>query len=679
MNKSIVGAWSTTSLEPNGIQTPQQAEKQKLSGNEQSKKRNSDEEPSNKQRKANTMVNRSPPTHISLALEPPKKKRKTNTVVDRSPPTHISLADLGGVHSIIDEVTDLIYPPILYPQRCIATKSQPPRGILFHGPPGCGKTLIANAFAAELGLPFIALSATSIVSGTSGESEKTLREYFEEAKKLAPCLILIDEIDAITPKRENAQGAMDRRIVAQLLTCMDDLSLEKTGGKVVIVMATTNHPDSLDPALRRGGRFSKEIHMGLPSEAAREMILRKLTRNIPIDGNLDFQQLAKQTPGFAGADLQVLVSTAGATAMKRVDDTRVSVPSIAMDLDPDMKAILRGRALIQYAHSTDPSDLPTDTLTPSDFTLSLPKIQPSSKREGFATIPEETFSSVGALKSIRSVLQTKIVAPILHPEKDARFGVSAPTGILLWGPPGCGKTLLAKAVAGESRTSFIAINGAELLNKYLGESEKAVREVFARARNAVPSLIFFDELDALAPNRDNGDGETSARVVDALLTELAGLRERKGIYVLAATNRPDSIDPAMLRAGRLEARLYVGLPGPEERVEILHTLLRNLKARAPKALGEGAEGLLGDEDRYFEGIAEVAKSCEGFSGADLKLLLEEAVCVAKGKDDGNGVMISDFWAVKETVCASVEDEERVKYEKLRKRRKFGAMTCTRRL
>lgn len=627
MNRSLVQGWSKPSVPKKDAQLPLNGELEASS-----------EAPVSKKRRAEG--------------EAPAKKRRAAPEIDRSPPTHVTLADLGGVDSIIQQLEDLIVLPLLQPSIYSTSKIQPPRGILLHGPPGCGKTMIANAFGAELGVSFIALSAPSIVSGMSGESEKALRDHFEEAKKMAPCLVFIDEIDAITPKRESAQREMEKRIVAQLLTCMDDLALEKTGGKAVIVLAATNRPDSLDPALRRGGRFDKEINLGVPNEAVREQILRALTREMHISADLDFPHLAKLTPGFVGADLNDLVSTAGAAAIKRLLDTFKTQAATVMEVDTNdlpptiSPKVLELRRLIKLAKEP-PGDntINTISLTHTDFLTALPKIQPSSKREGFATIPDTTWADIGALLSIREELLTAIVEPIRHPEKYRRVGITAPTGVLLWGPPGCGKTLLAKAVANESRANFISIKGPELLNKYIGESERAVRQVFVRARSSIPCVIFFDELDALVPKRDDALSESSARVVNTLLTELDGLSSREGIYVIAATNRPDIIDPAMLRPGRLETLIFVDLPTAPERVEIMQTLTRNLAIP------------------WGEGVADVAKSCEGFSGADLEGLVRRAGYVAIKRDDEGGVRVEDFVVARGSVRASVGDVR--KYQKLK--------------
>ena len=576
-----------------------------------------------------------------VSREPVAKRRKATIEVDRSPPTHISLADLGGVDAVIQQLEQLIVLPLLQPDIYTLSKIQPPRGILLHGPPGCGKTMIANAFAAEIGVPFIALSAPSIVSGMSGESEKALRDHFAEAKKMAPCLVFIDEIDSICPKRESVQREMEKRIVAQLLTCMDDLS-----GKAVIVLAATNRPDSLDAALRRGGRFDKEINLGVPSEAVREQILKALTRQMMLSTDLNFCQLAKLTPGFVGADLSDLVSTAGSAAIKRFLDT-LKATTTEMEIDGEPAAIspqvLELRRLIKRTKGTQPTDSGPIAITERDFLAALPKIQPSSKREGFATIPDTTWADIGALRPVREELLTAIVEPIRSPEKYHRVGITAPTGVLLWGPPGCGKTLLAKAVANESRANFISIKGPELLNKYVGESERAVRQVFVRARSSIPCVIFFDELDALVPKRDDALSESSARVVNTLLTELDGLSSRQGIYVIAATNRPDIIDPAMLRPGRLETLLFVDLPEALERVEILQTISRNISLP------------------YTDAIADVARGCEGFSGADLESLLRQAGYAAIRRNDS--IKLEDIITARDKVRPSVTD--RKKYDRLK--------------
>jgi ribosome biogenesis ATPase len=584
--------------------------------------------------------------------------------VDRTPPTDISLENLGGVDNVIEELNELVAMPMLYPDTYIRTGIQPPRGVLLHGPPGCGKTMIANAFAAEIGVSFIPLSAPSLVAGMSGESEKKIRDIFEEAKRMAPCLVFIDEIDVIMGKRESAQREMEKRIVAQMLTCMDEMALEKTGGKPVIIIAATNRPDSLDPALRRAGRFNKEINLGVPNELAREKILRALTQKLTLPGDFAFRSLAKLTPGFVGADLNDVVSVAGTEAMKRMMAVLKQRTATAMDLDtlssdvtlPPSLLILR--SLVSHAGEFSPDG--DFSITYQDFLTAIPKVQPSAKREGFATIPDTTWSHIGALHEVREQLEMAIVEPIKRPESFARVGITAPTGVLLWGPPGCGKTLLAKAVANESKANFISIKGPELLNKYVGESERAVRQVFERARSSVPCILFFDELDALVPKREDSLSEASSKVVNTLLTELDGLSNRAGIYVIAATNRPDMIDPAMLRPGRLGTSVLVDLPTPDERVEILKALYK-------KALPAAAQS-------EVDGLESVARDvrCTGYSGADLGNLHQAAAVAALKREMANGpgseelrIQGGDWEVALGKVRASVKDVG--KYRRLKER------------
>ncbi|KAK0493291.1 P-loop containing nucleoside triphosphate hydrolase protein [Armillaria luteobubalina] len=529
---------------------------------------------------------------------------------DYSSPT-ARLSDLGGVEACVEKMLEMVAMPLCHPEVYLHTGVQPPRGVLLHGPPGCGKTLLANAMAGELGVPFINISAPSIVSGMSGESEKTLRDAFEEAKRVAPCILFIDEIDAITPKRESAQREMERRIVAQFLTCMDDMSWEKNDNKPVIVMGATNRPDSLDAALRRAGRFDHEISMGVPDDEARERILRVLSVKLRIEGDFNFAALAKATPGYVGADLSALTAAAGIIAVKRIFK-QLSEGTLQLPTEPDLSMQVDEPQIAAEASSSSlrpapiitaiasslsfPTSSPhsiahflnahPDPLTPvqlaplcitsADFTVALTQVQPSSKREGFATVPDVSWSDIGALHRTRDELHMAIVQPIKRPELFSAVGIEAACGVLLWGPPGCGKTLLAKAVANESRANFISVKGPELLNKYVGESERAVRQVFSRARASSPCVIFFDELDALVPRRDDSLSESSARVVNTLLTELDGLDARKSVYVIAATNRPDMIDPAMVRPGRLDKLLYVDLPNGDERAEIVRTMTRKV-------------------------------------------------------------------------------------------------------
>jgi ribosome biogenesis ATPase len=537
-----------------------------------------------------------------------KAERREKEKEDRNPPTDASLRDLGGMDDAIKILVKSITWPMHAPAACEKGLVKPARGVLIHGPPGCGKTMLAKAYAASLGIAFIPVSAPSLVAGMSGESEKKIRELYDEAKSLAPCLVFIDEIDAIMGKRENAQREMEKRIVAQMLTCMDDCDPQKMGGKLVVTLAATNRPDSIDPALRRAGRFNYEIGLGIPNEIAREAILRKMLSKIPVSDDVDCKLLAKRTPGFVGADLEGLISVAqNDLAEELMSDITQETSSATMDVDSESQdpPIIK----LHYAILAAPLNaIPENkyTLTMRHLLEAVTNVQPSSKREGFSTIPDTTWAHIGALEDVREELMLSIVEPIHHPEKFKALGIDGPSGVLLWGPPGCGKTLLAKAVANESKANFISVKGPELLNKYVGESERSVRQVFSRARTSAPCIVFFDELDALVPRRDASGTDSSARVVNMLLTELDGINNRSGVYVIGATNRPDMIDPAILRPGRLGTNIFIDLPNADGRVEILKTRIR-------RVLPSYTE---------FDVLEAVARDtrCEGFSGADIENL-----------------------------------------------------------
>lgn len=548
----------------------------------------------------------------------PKRQKRNEEKSSISPPKGPSIDDVAGLGDTVRQFTKLLVGPMTIPEEYLDLGVPFQKGILLQGPPGCGKTMLTRAVAVEGGWPFIEILGPSIVSGMSGESEKGIREKFDEAKRNAPCIIFIDEIDAIAPKRESSQSQMEKRMVAQLLVSMDELSEAEAP---VIVVAATNRPDSIDPALRRGGRFGTEINIGVPNERMRGSILKAQTRKMPLNSDVDFGRLAKMTAGFVGADLQDLVSKAGNHRMELYLEA-LKQQAVQLSLVPErtdgyvsypeaieMRSIIaRGR----QPNLPRPEGFEQKSIAMEDFIAVLPGITPSSKREGFTTIPDVSWKDIGALQSVRKELQRSIVNPIEHPEIYEAYGVTTPSGVLLWGPPGCGKTLLAKAAAAESKANFISVKGPELLNKFVGESEAAVRKVFQRARASVPCVIFFDELDALVPKRDGAGSEASNRVVNTLLTELDGLSVRAGIYIIAATNRPDVIDEAMLRPGRLGLPLFVDLPGPEERVDILRALTRN----KPFA--------------FTDEMAAIVRSdkCKGHSGADLGELVLQATMKA---------------------------------------------------
>ncbi|XP_034465336.1 nuclear valosin-containing protein-like isoform X2 [Hippoglossus hippoglossus] len=561
----------------------------------------------------------------------------------------LKFEDVGGNEGTLTEVCKLMI-HMRHPEVYQHLGMVPPRGFLLHGPPGCGKTLLAQAVAGELQLPMLKVSAPELVSGVSGESEQKLRELFDLAVSSAPCILFIDEIDSITPKREVASKDMERRIVAQLLTCMDDLN-SLTVTAQILVIGATNRPDSLDPALRRAGRFDREICMGIPDEAARLRILKTLCRKLKLPEDFDYQQLAHLTPGYVGADLMALCREAAMTAVNRaLLETRgwrqserqisttelltnkVQTEAVVTDGEvgeqqtTDMKPVSQEESgqsqlqqgelchLLQLLKSTDTlseEELDSLSILMSDFQASLSSIQPSAKREGFATVPDVTWENVGALQDIREELTMAILAPVRSPEQFKALGLSAPSGVLLAGPPGCGKTLLAKAVANESGLNFISVKGPELLNMYVGESERAVRQVFQRGRNSAPCVIFFDEIDALCPRRSGHESGASVRVVNQLLTEMDGLETRRQVFIMAATNRPDIIDPAILRPGRLDKTLYVGLPPAKDRHEILLTITKG-----------GTKPQL-EQDVSLEEIA-FDERCDCLTGADLTALVREA-------------------------------------------------------
>ncbi|KAL0483477.1 ribosome biogenesis ATPase [Acrasis kona] len=530
------------------------------------------------------------------------KKKKKMVVTAQRPDLRYS--DVGGVDHVLQDLRELIEYPFTHPELYKHLGVEPARGVLLFGPPGSGKTMLATAIAGELGIPFFKISAPEFVSGMSGESESKIRALFKDAVELAPSLIFIDEIDAIAPKRDNAAREMEKRIVAQLLTCMDDLTFTKTNDKMVLVIGATNRPDSIDDALRRAGRFDREISLGIPDEKARVQILKIATTGKRLSHDIDFLKLAKLTPGFVGADLKAVVqeatimcinrnfsviyqppsdaSSSSSSSSPAMVQTLPSPPTYGSGLgtrSADTSISMSVRELIgQGLKNREP--IPQEVLdqmyfTNKDFEESIKKVQPSSKREGFATVPDVTWEDIGALDVVRSELQLAILEPIRNSEKYIRLGLTAPSGVLLYGPPGCGKTLLAKAIANDSGANFISVKGPELLNKFVGESERAVRQVFARAAASSPCVIFFDELDALAPKRSmDSTNSSTERVVNQLLTEMDGVEGRRNVYVIAATNRPDIIDPAMLRPGRLDKLLYVPLPNESERSSILVTSAR---------------------------------------------------------------------------------------------------------
>ncbi|MET1101858.1 MAG: CDC48 family AAA ATPase, partial [Pyrodictiaceae archaeon] len=456
----------------------------------------------------------------------------------------VTYEDIGGMKDIILRVRELVELPLRHPEIFKHLGIEPPKGILLYGPPGVGKTLLAKAIANETNAYFIAINGPEIMSKYYGESEQRLREIFETAKKNAPAIIFIDEIDAIAPKRDEVIGEVERRVVAQLLTLMD--GLEARGD--VIVIAATNRPSAVDPALRRPGRFDREIEIPLPDKQGRLEILQIHTRNMPLADDVDLEKLAELTRGFTGADLAALVREAALHALRRY------LPYIDLSTDT----------------------IPTEVLEKmevrmEDFMAALRGIVPSGLREIYIEVPEVRWSDVGGLEDVKQQLREAVEWPLKYPGVFERMGVSPPKGILLFGPPGTGKTLLAKAAATESGANFIAVRGPEILSKWVGESEKMVRELFRKARQHAPAIIFFDEIDAIAPARGLGYDSSGVtyRIVNQLLAELDGIVPLSNVVVIAATNRPDLLDPALLRPGRLDKLIYVPPPDKDARLQIL--------------------------------------------------------------------------------------------------------------
>lgn len=600
-----------------------------------------------------------PSSQIEAKAEPdakPQKKKSTkrDQVAPETAYQWIShpkerLSDLGGLSPrIYQDIRAWIERPLFYPQVYHHIGMDPPRGVLICGPSGCGKTTLAFAIANHYSLPLLKVSATEIISGMSGESESKLRDIFEEAKRCQPCILFIDDIDAIITKKELAQREMEKRIVSQLCACMDDQRHE-TEKSTLLVLAATSRPETLDPSLRRPGRFDHEICMGIPDEAAREQILTMFIQKLKVDDTVHPKHLARNTPGYTGADLKMLIREAAMLAVQRILD---AVDCAATDMHD---ATLGQKAATHDRTSHLDAILPQVMVSMDDFSIALERIQPSAKREGFAVIPDVTWSDIGALKEVRHELRLAVVEPLRQPELYFSVGLIYPAGVLLWGPPGCGKTLLAKAVANQTHSNFISIKGPELLNKYVGESERAVRQVFERARLSAPCIIFFDELDALCPKREE-DGSYSSRIVNQLLTEMDGLESRQQVYVLGATNRPDIIDPAMLRPGRLDKLIYVRLPDAEERWDIL-VHQTNKTPLAP------------DVDLHT--IARDPRT-EGFSGADLAALIREAsLCAIQEHITGSetfqpSIKVSkrDFEMALGKVKPSVSEASRGIYETL---------------
>jgi ribosome biogenesis ATPase len=735
---------------------------------------------------------KSAPNHNSQNSKDKKNTKENNkSAIVPIKPT-VTLKDVGGIDSILQEIREIIEYPLAHPEIFTHLGVTPPKGVLLHGPPGSGKTLLANAIAGELNIPLIKVQATEIVSKLSGESEGKIRSIFTDAAQHAPCIIFIDDIDVLAGKKDSEDGNdMKRRIVTQLIASIDALgdnngsdggvktdldheeliarnqlgiNMDKNGNiitnvaenalemnnddklmlntaimnnnssnKTIIVLGATSRLETIDTSLRRAGRFDREIALGIPDEFARGQILKKLTSKMRLSSCCDLDLIGKQTVGFVGADLLALTREAAILSLNRIftdesvwnmnqitdqsnnNNTNDIASKLLSMQDTDNMANLNQNVqncinlgtkdgisttapltktqqkrldleqrskISQYLRSCGTlteEQLQPFSITHSDFSIASKKVQPTAKREGFATVPETTWSDVGALDLLRAELDMAIVQPIQEPELFEQLGLNTPAGVLLFGPPGCGKTLVAKAVANASGASFLSVKGPELLNQYVGESERAVRQVFARAQQCSPCVIFFDEIDALVPRRGGSSGnQASERVVNQLLTELDGFDDRRQVFVIAATNRPDIIDPAVLRPGRLDKLLYLPLPDADGRLSILMKHTRRTPFDYDSLDGK-------DNDDKREKILKIVafdERSENYSGADMQALVREATTAALKEyqsarhelimNGGNPAMMNSKILVKPIhfevafgrVVASVNAKARKEYEQL---------------
>jgi len=539
----------------------------------------------------------------------------------------VSYEDVGGLHEEIRRLREMVELPLRHPELFQRLGIEPPKGVLLHGPPGCGKTLLAKAVATESVANFFAINGPEIMSKFYGESEKRLRQAFQKAQENAPSIIFIDELDAIAPKREEVSGEVERRVVAQLLALMD--GLEARGD--VIVIGATNRVNAIDPALRRPGRFDREIEIVVPDKNGRFEILQIHTRGMPLSESVDLTKLRNMTHGYTGADVAALAREAAMKSLRRylpeinLEEERIS-PQILEKMEVNM----------------------------DDFFQAFREITPTAMREVYIEVPTTSWSEVGGLDETKELLKESVEWPIKNPELFTRMGITSPKGILIYGPPGCGKTLLARAVATESEANFISIKGPEVFSKWVGESEKAIREIFRKGRTAAPSVIFIDELDSIVPRRGIGyaDSGVSERVISQLLTELDGLVSLQNVVVIGATNRPDIIDPALLRPGRFDRLIYVPAPDEKSRLEIFKIYTKNMP-------------LADDVD-----VEELAKNAKGYSGADVESICREAAMNALRRNiEEEKVKREDFDKAIANSAASITPEMEKWYQNVAKQSK----------
>ena len=555
-------------------------------------------------------------SHVQVLSEPTPEKKGISMV---------TYEDIGGLHEEIQRIREMVELPLRHPELFQRLGIEPPRGVFLYGPPGCGKTLLAKAVANESDANFYVISGPEIMSKFYGESEARLREIFQKAQETAPSIVFIDEMDAIAPKREEVTGEVERRVVAQLLSLMDGMG---TRGNIIVIGAT-NRPNAIDPALRRPGRFDREIEIGVPDKQGRNEIVQIHTRNMPLAEDVDIKRLSDITHGYTGADISSLSREAAMKALRRY------MPEINLEEE-----------------RVPPEILDKMVVKEDDFLSAYREITPTAMREVYVEVPSVRWREVGGLEQIKNELVQSVEWPLKKPEVFKRMGIKPPRGILLYGPPGCGKTLLARAVATESEANFISVKGPEIFSKWVGESEKAIREVFRKARTAAPAIIFFDELDSIIPRRGAGYSDSGAteRVISQLLTEMDGIESLQNVVVIAATNRPDILDPAVMRPGRFDRLIDVPAPDAKALMQIFKIHTRDMPL---------------SKDVVLQEIAEKAR---GYSGADVEALCREAAMNAlRDSVDAKEVTRKDFDKAMETIKPSINEKMEEYYSQFSER------------
>jgi transitional endoplasmic reticulum ATPase len=537
----------------------------------------------------------------------------------------VTYEDIGGLDEEIKKIREMVELPLRHPEIFQTLGIEPPQGVLLHGPPGTGKTLLAKAVANESEANFILINGPEIMNKFYGESEKRIRRIFEEASEKAPSIIFIDEIDAIAPKREETHGEVERRVVAQLLAMMDGLNKR---GKVIVIGAT-NRPNSLDPALRRPGRFDREITIGVPDKKGRLEILKIHTRNMPLTKSVNLEEIAAVTHGFVGADLQALCKEAAMNVLRRI------LPEIKLKEKETIPQEVLNKLKI----------------TAEDFKAALKIVRPSAMREVLVERPTVKWEDIGGLEKIKQELKEVVEWPLKYPDSFGRMGIRPPKGVLLYGPPGTGKTLLAKAVANESEANFILVKGPELISMWAGESERGIRKIFEKARQAAPTIIFFDEIDSIAARRGLDVGsKVTERMVNQLLSEIDGLEELHDVVVIAATNRPDMIDPALLRPGRFDRIIMTPVPDEKAREEIFKVHTKDMP------ISKSVD------------LKKLAEQTKNYVGSDIEALCREAAMLALRRDiDAKEITNKDFKEALEKVKPSITEQDIKLYEEIEQR------------